>query len=137
MKLSVTGIVLRFLFALSLVMLSYNPSGYSYFHWVFQSIDNITPYFVIAGLVLVAGWLIYLRATLNSLGLIGIALSSALLGCLLWLLVYWKILNLNNISATAWVIEFLLSLLLTLGMSWSHFSRRISGQLDVNELDEM
>ncbi len=78
MKLSVTGIVLRFLFALSLVMLSYNPSGYSYFHWVFQSIDNITPYFVIAGLVLVAGWLIYLRATLNSLGLIGIALSSAL-----------------------------------------------------------
>ncbi|MES2626484.1 MAG: DUF6524 family protein, partial [Pseudomonadota bacterium] len=108
-----TGIVLRFLFALLLVLLTYNPSGYSYFHWLYNNPDVVTPYVVIAGLILIIGWGTYLKATLNSLGILGILVLAALLGCLLWLFIYWGWLSLNDVSALAWIIEVLLAALLT------------------------
>ncbi len=136
MNLTGTGIALRFLFALLLVLLSYNPSGYSYFHWVYQSISHITPYIVIAGLILLIGWGVYVKATLNSLGVVGIVILAALFASLIWLFVYWGFLSVSNISAMAWVIEVLLAALLAVGMCWSHLTRRMSGQVDVDEIEE-
>ncbi len=136
MNLTGTGIALRFLFALLLVLLSYNPSGYSYFHWVYQSISHITPYIVIAGLILLIGWGIYIKATLNSLGVVGIVILAALFASLIWLFVYWGFLSVTNISAMAWVVEVLLAALLAVGMCWSHLTRRMSGQVDVDEIEE-
>ncbi len=136
MNLTGAGIVLRFLFALLLVLLSYNPSGHSYFHWVYNEVDAITPYVVIAGLVLLIGWGTYIKATLNSLGALGIVTLVALLGCLVWLFIYWGWLSLNDVSALVWIIEILLAALLTVGMCWSHITRRMSGQVDV-DVDEI
>ena len=137
MRLTSSGIALRFLFAILLVFLTYNPSGYSYFHWVYQNIHTVTPYIAIAGLLLIIGWAIYLKATINSMGVAGILLASALFGCLIWLFIYWKILDVNNKSAVAWVVEILLALLLAAGMCWSHISLRWSGQVDVDDIDEL
>ncbi|HCS65926.1 MAG TPA: hypothetical protein DIW64_18690 [Cellvibrio sp.] len=136
MNLTASGVVLRFLFALLLVLLSYNPSGYSYFHWVHYSFSDITPYVVIAGVILLIGWGIYIKATLNSLGLIGIIALAALFACLVWLFIYWGFLSVNDISAMAWVIEVLLAAMLAVGMCWSHFTRRMSGQVDVDEIED-
>lgn len=136
MNISASGVALRFLFALLLVLLSYNPSGYSYFHWVHNSLSHITPYVVIAGIVLLIGWGIYIKATLNSLGLIGIIALAALFGCLVWLFIYWGFLSVTDISAMAWVIEILLAAMLAVGMCWSHFTRRMSGQVDVDEIED-
>lgn len=136
MNITVSGVFLRFLFALLLVLLSYNPSGYSFFHWVHNSLSHITPYIVIAGLILLIGWGIYIKATLNSLGILGILVLAALFASLVWLFIYWGFLSVNNISAMAWVIEILLAALLTVGMCWSHFTRRMSGQVDVDEIEE-
>jgi hypothetical protein len=138
MNLTASGIAIRFLFALLLVLLSYNPSGYSYFHWVHQSVTegHITPYIVIAGIILLIGWGVYIKATLNSLGFVGILILAALFSSLVWLFIYWGWLSVTNISAMAWVIEILLSVLLCVGMCWSHFTRRMSGQVDVDEIEE-
>ncbi len=136
MNLTASGIAIRFLFALLLVLLSYNPSGYSYFHWLYNTITHITPYIVIAGIVLLIGWGVYIKATLNSLGFVGILVLAALFGSLVWLFIYWGWLSVTNISAMAWVIEILLSALLWVGMCWSHFTRRMSGQVDVDEIEE-
>jgi hypothetical protein len=136
MNITASGVLVRFLFALLLVLLSYNPSGYSFFHWVHNSISHITPYVVIAGLILLIGWGVYVKATLNSLGILGIIVLAALFASLVWLFVYWGFLSVNNISAMAWVIETLLAAMLTVGMCWSHFTRRMSGQVDVDEIEE-
>jgi Family of unknown function (DUF6524) len=136
MNLTASGIAIRFLFALLLVLLSYNPSGYSYFHWLYNTIAHITPYIVIAGILLLIGWGVYIKATLNSLGFVGIMILAALFGSLVWLFIYWGWLSVTNISAMAWVIEILLSALLCVGMCWSHFTRRMSGQVDVDEIEE-
>jgi hypothetical protein len=135
MNLTASGIALRFLFALLLVLCTYNPSGWSYVHWIRDNFA-LTPYLVGAGLLLLIGWGIYLKATLNSLGMIGILASAAVLGTLLWLLIYWGVLSTSNFTAMQWVSEILLAALLALGMCWSHFTRRMSGQLDVDELPE-
>ena len=136
MNLTASGVALRFLFALLLVLLSYNPSGYSYFHWIYSSFNHITPYVAIAGIVLLIGWGVYLKATLNSLGFIGVIALGGLFACLVWLFVYWGFLSIKNISAMAWVIEVLLAAMLTVGMCWSHFVRRMSGQVDVDEIED-
>jgi hypothetical protein len=136
MNLTASGIAIRFVFALLLVLLSYNPSGYSFFHWAYNSLSHITPYIVIAGILLLIGWGIYIKATLNSLGLVGILVLAALFASLVWLFIYWGWLSVTNISAMAWVIEILLSALLCVGMCWSHFTRRMSGQVDVDEIEE-
>ena len=137
MRLTASGVVVRFIFAILLVLLSYNPSTYSYFHWVYASLSHITPYIVIAGIVLLIGWGVYLKATLNSLGVLGIILLGSLFGCLVWLFVYWGFLSVKNISAMAWVIEVALAALLTVGMCWSHLTRRMSGQVDVDEIEQV
>lgn len=136
MNLTASGVALRFLFALLLVLLSYNPSGYSYFHWVYNSFIDITPYVVIAGIILLIGWGVYIKATLNSLGIVGVIVLSALFASLVWLFIYWGFLSVSDISAMAWVIEVLLAALLAVGMCWSHFTRRMSGQVDVDEIEE-
>lgn len=134
MKLTLGGFVLRFAFALALVLLSYNPTGYSYVHWVSDNLRAINPYIVFAGIVLIIGWGIYVKATLNSLGNIGIFILGGLFACLVWLFFYWGWLSRDNISALAWVIEIFLALMLTIGMCWSHITRRLSGQVDVDEI---
>ena len=136
MNLTASGVALRFLYALLLVLLSYNPSGYSYFHWMHNTFNHITPYVVIAGIILLIGWGIYIKATFNSLGFTGVIALAALFACLVWLFIYWGFLSIKDISAMAWVIEVLLAAMLTVGMCWSHFVRRMSGQVDVDEIED-
>ncbi len=131
-----TGVILRFIFAILLVLLTYNPTGYSYFHWFYHSLDNFTPYIAIAGVALVIGWVLYVRATLESLGLMGLLLAGIFFGCMVWLFVYWGWLSLTNVSAVTWVIEVILAALLAIGMSWSHIHRRMTGQVDVDQVED-
>ena len=47
-QLSWAGFGLRFLFAVLLVFLTFNPSGYSYYHWVKHVLPGVNPYVVLA-----------------------------------------------------------------------------------------
>lgn len=130
------GFLLRFVFALLLVMLTYNPSGNSYTHWIQTSFSDFTPLLGVAGISLIIGWVIYIRATLRSLGLIGLILAALFFSAILWLLVDWGWLGLNNVTAMSWVILVLLSAVLAVGISWSHIRRKLSGQVDSDDVDE-
>ncbi len=129
-KLTWSGFGVRFVFAFLLVFVSYNPTGYSYLHWF-----SFTPQAVLAGVVLVIGWAIYIRATLRSIGAIGLGLLSVLLACIIWLFVDLGWLSLKNVSVFSWVVELCIVVMLAVGMSWSHVRRRISGQVDMDDVD--
>lgn len=133
---TVQGFLLRFMFALLLVMLTYNPSGYSYSHWLQNSFSDFGSLLGIAGISLIIGWVIYLRATLRSLGTIGLILATLFFSTILWLLIDWGWLSLNNVTVMNWVILFLISAVLAVGISWSHIRRRWSGQIDADDVDE-
>ena len=122
------GIALRFLFA-------YNPSGYSYAHWLVNTIAEPTPWLALGGIVLLIAWVIYIRATLRSLGPIGLSLAAVFIGVVIWALVDLGLISLDNTSAFVWLLEFFIAGVLTIGMSWSHIRRRMSGQSDVDDVD--
>ncbi|MBX2809143.1 MAG: hypothetical protein KTR20_10980 [Cellvibrionaceae bacterium] len=132
---TLSGFCVRFCVALCLVFISYNPSGYSYLHWVSNPGETSLPLLVLVGVVLLIGWLIFLRATLRSLGPLGIALTIALFGCLVWLAVDINWLSLAS-DGFVYIVLFICAAVLAIGMSWSHVRRRMSGQTDMDDVDQ-
>ena len=99
-SLGIAGVGLRFAAALVLVLVTFNPTGWSYFHWLSRSIGAIDPPVVLAGVALVIGWGVYLSATLRSLGLMGMLLWAAFFGALVWTAVFYGWLSLSNLLMT-------------------------------------
>ena len=114
-------------------MITYNPSTYSWVHWLNSDVALV--YKVASGILLLIGWIMYLRATWMSLGVIGTVLAAAFFGVMIWLLIEWGVLALNNTSVLVWVAECVLIGVLAVGMSWSHIRRKVSGQYDADEFE--
>lgn len=131
-----TGFLLRWLFAFALVAITYNPTDYNFVRWAATDGQNQLSVTVLAGLVLLVGYIIYLRATLRSIGAFGMLLILALVGALLWVAYDFGLLDLQNRALTMWIGIFALSLVLGIGLSWSIVRRKLSGQADVDDVDE-
>ncbi|MBT3205320.1 MAG: hypothetical protein HOM14_09930 [Gammaproteobacteria bacterium] len=136
MNFSSSNFGMRFLFSAILVFATYNPEGYSYYDWVKNVIPAVTIEQAFVGVLLIIGWVIYLRATLRSLGFIGLILAFAFFGLLIAMLFKWGWISLEASKMVAYVIEVLLAVILAVGMSWSHIRRRMSGQMDMDDVDE-
>lgn len=130
------GFFIRWVFAIILVFATYNPTEYSFVQWATDESTRFGPLIALAGIALLIGWLIFLRATFRSLGLIGIALGAALFGCLVWLMIDLGWLDMESTAAMTWAALVVMSILLAVGLSWSHVRRRVSGQFDVDETDD-
>jgi hypothetical protein len=63
-------------------------------------------------------------------------LVAALVGALIWVLIDWGVLTLDNPSLNLWLGLFATSVVLGIGLSWSRVRRRLSGQTDVDDVDE-
>lgn len=122
-----------------LVLVSYNPSGFSYWHWLRAAMNaepsTLGPEHFVAGVLLLIGWVILLAATQRSLGFFGLMLGAALLGGIVWLLIDIGILDVGNVSSATWVGLVCVALLLAVGLSWSHVWRRLTGQFEVDDGD--
>ena len=130
------GFVVRWLIALALLILTYNPTPYSYVVWAARNYRDQLPLTVLAGLILLIGYIIYLRATLRSIGAFGMLLVLALVAALLWVLYDYGILTLSNRDFALWLGLLALSLVLGIGLSWSIIRRRLSGQADVDDVED-
>lgn len=86
--------------------------------------------------LLMIGWTIYLRATFRSLGGFGLLLALAFFAIIIWWLVDLGLLGIDDFSILSYIALFLISAVLAVGMSWSHIRRRISGQIDTDDVDE-
>ncbi len=133
-NISASGVGLRFLFALILVFATFNPSGWSYYHWLLGTITEPTPWLALAGIGLIIGWVIYVRASIKSLGPIGLTLAALLVAIILWVFIDIGIMSIDSPSSFTWILEIFIAAILCLGMSWSHIRRRMSGQADVDDI---
>ena len=125
------GVIWRMVFAVVLVLLTFNPSGYSFYHWLTAPPVGISATKAFAGVVLLIGWVFCLRTAFVSLGMLGLALGAALLGTATWLLVDVGLLSLTGVSAMTWVVLLILGALLGVGLSWSLIRARTTGQVEV------
>lgn len=128
----------RFLGALTMVLATYNPTHYSYYHWVRAALSegNIGPEHFFLGALVITGWTILIVATKSSLGSIGVILGAALIGTAAWLLIDVGIIRANSAISITWIALVCLAGLLSLGLSWSHIWRRITGQVDITDEHE-
>lgn len=130
------GFILRWLAAFALLAATYNPTDYNYIKWVMTLGDGSISLMVLAGLLLLIGYIIYLRATLRSIGGFGMTLVLALVGALLWVLYDFGVLSLDNAGLNVWLGLLALSLVLGVGLSWSHVRRALSGQAEMDDVDQ-
>jgi len=132
-RLTLGGFLLRLAATALLVVVSYNPSGYSYLHWFAAALPEVAPLQAVAGLALLGAWAFCAHATWRSLGGFGVLLTTALCLALVWLLISWGWIRLNGGGALGWLADALLAVLLAVGVSWSLLQRRVSGQVVVDE----
>jgi hypothetical protein len=125
------GVLLRIGAAIALVLATFNPTRWSYLRWATESIESFGPPKLVIGLLLVAAWVLYVRAAMQSIGIVGAGLIAAVIGALVWLAIDSGWLDPGNTSALMWIGLVGFGLILGIGLSWSHFRRRITGQVDV------
>lgn len=130
------GFLTRWFFAFVLLAVTFNPTEYNFVRWTADYGRENLSIAVLAGLILVVGYIIYLRATLRSIGGFGMMLVLAIVAAMLWVLFDLGVLRLENPSFNVWLGLGALSLVLGIGLSWSHVRRALSGQSDVDDVDE-
>ena len=139
-----SGFFARLAAALLLVYATYNPERFSFFHWIFRPnpgetglsgmLHGFTPIKAFAGLGLIAAWVVFLQATRRSLGAGGALLVVGLFACTIWAMIYYGVIAPTSSRAIAHLILIAVSLVLALGLSWSHITQRLSGQTDTDNV---
>ncbi|HEV2335181.1 MAG TPA: DUF6524 family protein [Stellaceae bacterium] len=125
----------RFLFTLGLVFATYNPTGYSFFHWISATAAGPASLKAAVAVTLVMIYYAIFRVVFSAFrrsGLIMGGLAAFLFATELANIVAgWR-------SHPSWHFYFLLSqyvalcgiaIVLSLGVSWSHLIERLTGQL--------
>lgn len=130
------GFLIRWIAAFILLSATFNPTPWNYISWSRENGSDQLPLLVFLGLLLVVGYIIFLRATLRSIGLIGMLLIVAILTSAVWVLIDYGLFTLEDQDTNIWVALVILSLVFGIGLSWSLARRRISGQADVDDVDE-
>ncbi len=130
------GFVLRWLFAFLLLAATYNPTDWNFTRWVMASGGDMMSVAVLGSLLLIVGYIIYLRATMRSIGPIGMLLVLGLVGALLWVAFDLGWMNFENPTANTWIALVAGSFVLGIGLSSSHVRRRLSGQADMDDVDD-
>ncbi len=129
------GILLRWLGAFLLLAAIFNPTSFNFVTWARANWDSQTPLIVFIGLILGVAMMVYLVATMRSIGILGVLIISAIFAAGLWVLTDWGLLALGNSDLTVWLAIFALSLILGIGLSWSILRQRLSGQASVDEIE--
>ena len=124
--------LVRLVGALGVVLLTYNPTGYSFYHWALRDLANITALKAFAGALLLAGWVICIRAAFISLGRIGLVLSALVLGTLVWVLTDYGVLDPDRPSLLSWISLIALGIILGICLCWSLLRARVTGQFEVD-----
>jgi hypothetical protein len=135
-SIGVSGFIGRWIFALVLVLGTYNPSGYSYSTWLLNEGTEFGPVLAIAGLLLLIGWIFFLKTTFDALGWLGVILGGALFAAIIWLLIDIGLISMDSSGVLTWLSLIVISLILATGMAWSHVKRRLTGQINVDDVED-
>ena len=131
-----SGFILRWLFAILLVLITYNPTHYSLFHWLYPFENQQLPLKILTILVILVIYIIFLRATFRSIGLLGIILAFAVSSTLVWLFIDQGWMRVDNYKAFTWILLLVIGTILGIGVSWSHIRKKLTGQFDTDDVEE-
>jgi len=131
-----SGFILRWLFAILLVLITYNPTHYSLFHWLYPFENHQLPLKILSILIILVIYIIFLRATFRSIGLLGIILAFGVSATLVWLFIDQGWMRVDNYKAFTWILLVVIGTILGIGVSWSHIRKKLTGQFDTDDVEE-
>lgn len=122
------GFAVRWLASLFVVFATYNPSGYSYYHWMAAGGDDPWSLRVAAGLLLATSYLVAARISRAAVGT-----SGFITGLVAAILFSYGVASLVSVSgslgrALHYVYLASLATAIAVGISWSHMKHRLTGQ---------
>ena len=123
--------LLRILFALAIVIATWNPTGYSYVQWALIDTSTFDATKALVGVLLLAAWLLCVRATWVSLGLMGVILAAIVIGVFVWWLLSMGIVS-SDQGTMQWIGVIAIGVVLGIGMGWSLFRAKATGQVETD-----
>jgi hypothetical protein len=133
-RLTMSGLLGRFIASLLLVLATYNPSGLSFLSWVAGIFPHIQPVQAVIGLGLLGLWIFFLHATWRSLGALGVGLGLAFFAAVIWMVSSWGWFASPSHSALIWLVLLVVACMLTIGLCWGLIRARVSGQAVIEEV---
>ncbi|MCF6289256.1 MAG: DUF6524 family protein [Proteobacteria bacterium] len=130
------GFILRWLFAILIVLITYNPTQYSLLAWLVPLENTQLPLKILASLIMLVIYIIFIRATFRSIGVLGIVLAAAVSATIVWVFIDQGWMSLENKTAMTWIALVVIGTILGVGISWSHIRRKLTGQLDTDDLED-
>jgi hypothetical protein len=124
-------LVARFLFALLVVFATYNPEGVSYYHWLREG-GGATPLKAFLGVVLLIAWVFLLKTARNTLGTLGLILTAAFFGTLIWLILSFAHVSVHGSRAITYIVGVALAGVLSVGLGWARTRQKVTGQVEVD-----
>lgn len=132
---SPSAVAVRLCVALFVVLSTYNPSGASYVHWLQDRWPEdwmlLLPVAVVYGFV----YFFLAQTTVRALHLVGIGLTIAVLGSIVWVLVDVGVLVLTGPGDVATLLLYMFGALLAVGMCWAPIWTLLTGQVTVDAVD--
>jgi hypothetical protein len=125
-------ILIRAVFAIALVLLTWNPGGWSYVEWALRDLSSFDAVKAFVGVLLLAGWIFCIRSAWVSLGAIGLVLVAALLGTLIWMLSQFGLIEAGASHVLVWLALVAVGVALGIGLSWSKIRQRATGQVEAD-----
>ena len=125
------AVLARFVFAVVVVFSTYNPEGVSYYHWLQQG-GGSTPLKAFVGVVLLIAWVFLLNTARSTLGPLGLVLSAAFFGTLIWLVLSFTHVSAHGSRAVTYVVGAGLAGVLSIGLGWARTRQKVTGQVEVD-----
>ena len=118
-----------------IVFSTYNPSGVSYVHWLESSWPHDWLLQTAAAIVYVIVYALLVRTTVRAIRITGIALVTALLAAMVWVLLDAGVLSIDGVDDLAIIVLYMFGVLLAVGISWMRLYILFFGQVSVDRLD--
>jgi hypothetical protein len=123
------GMLVRILFAVILVLVTWNPAGVSYVQWALIDTSTIDATKALVGVLLLAAWILAVRATWVSLGILGVALAAVVIGVFVWWLMSIGLVSTDQ-RTLLWIAVIAIGVVLGIGMGWSLVRQKATGVVE-------
>ena len=123
------GMLVRILFAVILVLVTWNPAGVSYVQWALIDTSTFDATKALVGVLLLAAWILAVRATWVSLGMLGVALAAVVIGVFVWWLMSIGLVSTDQ-RTLLWIAVIAIGVVLGIGMGWSLVRQKATGVVE-------
>ena len=123
------------LLSMSLAIGTWNPSGHHFVNYISTGdpLAGFRPFFI---LVMIALWLMAIKAVLQSIKLYGALIALAIIGAFVWGLVQYELLDTSKWSNLGWIASISMGLIIWLGLNASIMWKKATGVYTTDVTDE-